>query len=30
MMYGHKEKDIAQTLDVADEALGIVKKEFGS
>jgi glutamate-1-semialdehyde 2,1-aminomutase len=30
LMYAHKEKDIEQTLDVADEAFGVVKKEFGS
>jgi hypothetical protein len=29
MMYSHKEADIQQALDVADEAFGIVKAEFG-
>ena len=30
LMYAHREADIQQTLDVADEAFGVVKKEFGS
>ena len=29
MMYSHEETDIQQALDVADEAFGVVKKEFG-
>jgi hypothetical protein len=28
-MYSHEEADIRQALDVADEAFGVVKKEFG-
>jgi glutamate-1-semialdehyde 2,1-aminomutase len=30
MMYSHKEADIQQAVDVADEAFGVVKQEFGS
>lgn len=30
LMYAHKEKDIKQTLDIADEVFGIVKSKFGS
>jgi glutamate-1-semialdehyde 2,1-aminomutase len=30
IMYAHKEADIAQTLDVADAAFAVVKKEFGN
>ena len=29
MMYSHEEADIQQALDVADEAFGVVKQEFG-
>jgi hypothetical protein len=28
-MYAHQEADIQQALDVADEAFGVVKREFG-
>jgi glutamate-1-semialdehyde 2,1-aminomutase len=30
MMYSHTEKDIEQALEVADEAFGVVKQQFGS
>jgi glutamate-1-semialdehyde 2,1-aminomutase len=30
LMYAHKQKDIEQTLDVADEVFGIVRRQFGS
>jgi glutamate-1-semialdehyde 2,1-aminomutase len=30
LMYAHKEADIQESLDVADEAFGVVKREFGS
>jgi glutamate-1-semialdehyde 2,1-aminomutase len=29
LMYSHEEADIQQALDVADEAFGVVKQEFG-
>jgi glutamate-1-semialdehyde 2,1-aminomutase len=29
MMYSHEEADVQQALDVADEAFGVVKQEFG-
>jgi glutamate-1-semialdehyde 2,1-aminomutase len=30
MMYCHEEADVQQALDIADEAFGVVKKQFGN
>ena len=29
LSYGHKEADIQKTLEIADEAFEVVRKEFG-